>query len=391
MANIHEPDAIERVTRPNVFIARHIYIAAPHDEAGGGMGRVKDYILRCAPDRDGRFVLRPLITRDMRGAFFSLALLFGCITTICLQRLRGRIALLHVNMGDRGSLFRKGLLILTARIVGVKTLLHLHAVELDRHFAKAGPVLRWLIRLPFRQATSIAVLGERFRDWLVDEVGIDSARIDILYNGVDVGDPPDRKTRGPDEPLVILFLGNMIERKGLSDLIAALALIPAGTRPWRAMVAGGGDPAPYRRQAEALHIADRIAFSGWVDQAGVRALLAEVDVLVLPSYDEGLPLVILEALAMAVPVLCTPVGVIGEVLTDGETAAFTPVGDRQALSEKLTGLLTDDALRERLSRDGHALFRRCFSLEAFQSALLVIYRRRYGIDYRREGADDAAA
>lgn len=379
--------ALSRAVSRAARAPRRIYVAAPDGEAGGGMGRVKDYILRCPRDEEGRYVLAPLITRDMRGAAYSLFLLFGAMGAIAAGALRGRVALLHVNMGDRGSVVRKGLLLLVGRLFGVKTMLHLHAVELDRLFAKAGPVGRWLIRRPFVHATTVVVLGERFRDWVVEQVGVDPRKVEILYNGVDTGGQPDPSAASGAGPRTILFLGNMIERKGLSDLIAALAEIPAAAPAWRAVVAGGGEAAPYRTQAEALGIGDRIAFAGWVDQAGVREHLAEATMLVLPSYDEGLPLVILEALAMAVPVICTPVGVIGEVLDDGSTALFVPVGDRAALAARMTTLLSDPELHDRLSEAGHDLFRRRFSLKAFQTALLDIYRRRAGIDHRPERTD----
>jgi glycosyltransferase involved in cell wall biosynthesis len=177
----------------------------------------------------------------------------------------------------------------------------------------------------------------------------------------------------------ILFLGNLLERKGISDLLHAAAALPKDTKPWRLIAAGGGDLDRYKALVAELGIADRVEFAGWVDQARARALLAESDVLALPSYDEGLPLVILEALGMGTPVLCTPVGAIPEVLEDGHTAIFAKPGDRADLSRALRRLIDDDALRATLSREGLALYARRFTLNAFIASLFDVYRRKCGV------------
>ncbi|MFX8601121.1 glycosyltransferase, partial [Acinetobacter baumannii] len=91
--------------------------------------------------------------------------------------------------------------------------------------------------------------------------------------------------------------------KGVSDLIAALGALPAGLPQWRLTFAGGGDVAGYTAKAQAAGIADNIRFLGWVEQQVSASLLASADAMVLPSYHEGLPLVILEALGAGTPVL----------------------------------------------------------------------------------------
>ena len=114
-------------------------------------------------------------------------------------------------------------------------------------------------------------------------------------------------------------------------------------------------------------------FAGWVDQAGAAACLAEADALVLPSYDEGLPLVILEALSLGVPVVTTPVGAIPEVLDDGDTALLVPPGDVDALAGALARLAGDAALAARLSERGRALYEREFTLPVFAERVAALH------------------
>jgi glycosyltransferase involved in cell wall biosynthesis len=359
-----------------------IFIVAPDGQAGGGMGQVKDYILRAGDDARGRHVFVPVVTRDMRGVVHSLWLLLGGILTIWRHALVGRAALVHVHMGDNGSAARKGLIVMAARLAGIPTLLHLHAVSLDALYARSGPLARWALRRPFRAASAVIVLGERFRAWVVDEMGVDPERVDILNNGVASRAPAGPIVRARQAgPVRMLFLGNLLERKGVSDLIAALAMVPAAAGAWRITFAGGGDIDHYRALAAREGIADRADFVGWVDREGALDLLERVDLLVLPSYAEGLPLVILEALGAGVPVLCTPVGSIAEVLENGTHALFCPPGDRAALAAALGRLVAEPSLRAHLATGGKALFDRRFSLSAFQNALFEIYHRRCGVRF----------
>ena len=354
---------------------RFAYVVAPDGQVGGGMGRVKDYILLGAGELPA-LELRALPTRDDRGAAVSLALTAWAILRIWLGAARGDLAFVHVNFGDRGSAARKSCVIAAAKLVGVPALLHLHAVELEAQWRAGGPWRRRLIAAPFRLATVALVLGERWRRWLVDDLRLPPDRVEVLWNGVPL-DAPGVPRAAHEGPVRGLFLGNLMERKGVGDLLAALAALPPSL-DWRMTFAGGGDLAHYRATADSLGLSPRLAFTGWVDQPQARVLLADADFLALPSYDEGLPLVILEALGCGAPVLCTPVGAIPEVLRDGETALFCAPGDRAGLTAGLARLIGEPDLRVRLSRAGLALYAARFSLKAFHAALFGVYERRFG-------------
>ncbi len=357
------------------------FVVAPSGQAGGGMGRVKDYIVQSGGDRLGRVRFEALDTRGSGSAAGSISLTARAVGRIWGAARRGELAMVHVNFGDRGSAARKGLVVLLARLVGAKVALHLHAAHLTSDYARANAVVRWLIRQPFRAATCCIVIGRVWHDWLIRDLGIAADRVEIVYNGVPVTPLPRREAADrPDGARRILFLGNLIERKGISDLLHAAASLPATTPPWRLTAAGGGDIEQYRALATSLGIADRVEFAGWVDQARARALLAESDVMALPSYDEGLPLVILEAMGMGTPVLCTPVGAIPEVFEDGRTAMFASPGDRPGLSAALGRLIKDDALRASLAREAGALYARRFTQQAFIASLFDVYRRKLRVE-----------
>jgi glycosyltransferase involved in cell wall biosynthesis len=357
-----------------------IYIVSPSGAVGGGMGRVKDYIVASGGNSLARSRFEVLVTRDGRGAGYSLLLLVLAVLKIWWARLNGALALVHVNFGDKGSAFRKGLIILAARLVGARTILHLHAAELTDLYARSNGLVRFAIRQPFRAASSVIVLGRLWRDWLVRDLGIAPGKIDVLYNGVPVPVAKRVFDGAAPGPRQILFLGLLTERKGISDFLEALSSIDAGAPAWEAIVAGNGDIPGYEKKAQALGIGARTRFVGWVDQAGVRALLRSVDMMVLPSYNEGLPLVILEALGCGAPVICTPVGAIPEVLEGERNVLFVKPGDVASLGQTMTRLLADAALRQRLSDEGQACFLARFALPVFLANLFAIYARRFDIE-----------
>jgi glycosyltransferase involved in cell wall biosynthesis len=176
-----------------------------------------------------------------------------------------------------------------------------------------------------------------------------------------------------------VFVGRLSEPKGVSDLLNALSVAPLPRDRVQVTLAGNGDIGRYQRLARDLGVDSFVRFAGWCDQAAVQTLLRESDLLVLPSHDEVLPLVVLEALANALPVICTPVGELPGVLTDGENASFVPVGDVDALARRMASLLDDDAQRERLGRNGRALYERRFSMARFFESVARIHRRHFGV------------
>ncbi len=162
----------------------------------------------------------------------------------------------------------------------------------------------------------------------------------IVRMGVDLGRyrPVDRRDHA--DPLRVLFVGRLVPEKGPADLVAALD----GAANLELRLAGDG---PLRHELPAGSLL------GGVAQDQLPDLYAWADVFALPSYAEGLPVVLMEALATGLPVVTTPVAGIPELVVDGETGLLIEPGDRAALSAAIERL-RDPALRERLGAAGRA-------------------------------------
>ncbi len=366
---------------------RVILVACPWTPVGGGMFKVADYLiqaqgeLREAADSGGpsptQARLQPLDTRGSGSWAGSLGVLAGALLTLAGGRLRGKVAGVHVNMAERLSLVRKGLVVATCRGLGLPVVLHLHAAQLHRAWpdlpAPARVLARWVFSLP----QACIVLGPQSAEFVTGALRVPPERVVVVNNGVP---PPQHPRRRRDrDGLELLFVGNLSERKGVPELLQAMAQPALTALPVTLTLAGGGDLPAWRARADRLGLGDRVRFCGWAEGAKLGALMASADALVLPSHDEGLPLVILEAMAQGLPVVCTPVGEIPASLQDGRHALFVPPGDAPALARALARLLGDASLRERLALEGRALWQREFSVARFFSRIAAVHTRCFGV------------
>jgi glycosyltransferase involved in cell wall biosynthesis len=186
-------------------------------------------------------------------------------------------------------------------------------------------------------APSAATAAEIERDYGVEDVGVLPNVTGGLPAPVPAEPPPDLP------PGFLLFVGRLRIRKGVEVLLAALDLLRRqGGAPTLAIAGDGEHRAAL--EAAAAHRgldASAVRFLGRADAARVRALLAAARALVVPSTYEGMPLVILEAMAAGLPVIASRVSGIPEVVVDGETGWLVPPEDPEALAAALAELLAD--------------------------------------------------
>ena len=360
---------------------RHIYLAGPWTPVCGGIYKVVDYLIQwqaTTPPADAA-QLRPLDTRSGGPAFFSMWFLFTALLKILRGRIRGDLAGVHVNVAERLSLVRKGTIVIACRALGIPVVLHLHAQMRNFYLGLPAPLQR-MTRWVFSLAAAVVVIGPAARRFVIKDLQIPSERVELVYNGVPEPESgPARRAAAADGLRHVLFLGRLGDLKGVSDLLQAAAHPALHGVALRISVAGGGDVAGYQAKARALGVDHVVRFEGLCDQAKVASLLAEADVLVLPSYDEVLPLVILEALASGVAVVCTPVGEIPAVLTQGVEGCFVTPGDIDGIAATLQQVLQQPGLAETLGRNGRALYERQFSVAHFFGSVARVHQKHFGV------------
>lgn len=356
-------------------LVRH-YVAGGR-ERGGGIGRLVGNIVDAAA-ADG---VRHVVT-DTRGPRWSVPgsplRLSAALGILAADRITAPARIHHVHVAGRGSTARKLILTRAARALGMPYVLHLHDYDYAEDFTRRSPGLQAGIRQMFRAADRVVVLGERDAGTVTDLLGVAAARVEVIHNCV--LDPGPRPARTSTSTPRIVFLGQLSQRKGVPELLQALASPAMSRIDWQAVLAGDGPVESYRAEAASLGLTGRVSMPGWLGAAETRALCASADILVLPSHSEGMAMAVIEGLAHGLAVVTTRVGAHEEAITDGATGIFVPVGDVAALAEALAGLVTDPAACARLGLGARAEFLSRFSMSAYMHRLDQLYGRYIGPD-----------
>jgi glycosyltransferase involved in cell wall biosynthesis len=156
--------------------------------------------------------------------------------------------------------------------------------------------------------------------------------------------------RSPSAQQFVLFLGHLYRDKGVYELLEAFAILRSARAELRLVMAGEGSEADeLRTRARSLGLDGAVEFPGWVGPDSKAELLAGAACLVLPSYREGFPLALLEAMVVGVPVVACAVGGVPDVVLDTEHALLVPPHDVAALASALERVLDDRKLAARLS------------------------------------------
>lgn len=258
---------------------------------------------------------------------------------------------------------------------------HAAAVPLVTTFF--GAELRWLGRSAAMRAVLRAIVG---RSDAITAISTDTARalerlvpgarVTVVPFGAAVDAPLAPEPADADGPL--LFVGRLVERKGVAVLLDALARMGAARPPLDVVGDGPGREALEAR-ARALGIADTVRFHGTVPAPVLARHLARCGALVLPAVvdakrdTEGLGVVLLEALACGRPVIASAAGGITDIVRDDDTGVLVPPGDAGALAAAIAALRADPARARRLAESGRRHVAASFSWDAIAPRLVDVY------------------
>jgi len=291
-----------------------------------------------------------------------------------------RASLVHLNTSLNPRAYWRDLAYLfVARALGTRVLYQVHGGRLPRDFFAGSAILtaflRWTLGIP----DLVVVLAQcelaAYREFIPRQ------QVVALPNGIDCrafGAVPTVRS-SPGGPLKLVYIGRVAREKGLYETLQGLSLVQEMDVDARLVIAGSGaEEGRLERYAQALGIGSRVTFAGPVFGKDKVSLLAGADVMLLPSYGEGLPYALLEAMAAGVPVIATPVGAIPDVVSEGIHGFLVPPRDGKAIAEAIAILAGD---RERLSWMSRACRRRvraAFSIERLASEFAQRYAQLCG-------------
>ncbi|MBL7033518.1 MAG: glycosyltransferase family 4 protein [Candidatus Delongbacteria bacterium] len=248
-------------------------------------------------------------------------------------------------------------------------LLQMHGGGFREFFDQASIEEQEWIRRILNLPSGLIVLSEQWRSFyqhLVPE-----QEIFLLPNPIqDKAEP-----RLVQHPEAVFFLGHLTRNKGVEDLLAAWQKVRI-SRPEAELWLAGPD---LEQIMSGISVTEKeklgIKYFGLVLGEEKRKLFHQAALLTLPSYYEGLPIVLLEAMAMGLPVVATPVGAVPEVLTDGEEGLLVPVGEIDQLASALLQLLKNPELRQSMGQLGFDRVSQKYHIDVLSVTLAEIYQQ----------------
>lgn len=323
-------------------------MAGPHLEVMGGVSTVEKLLISALPPH---IRVRHVATM-VDGGRARKAWTFARAVLRWILELARRPTLVHIHFSVRASSIRKEFLARIALACGARVIMHAHAGEYRVYWASLSDAARARSLAVFRRARALIVLGESWRDFFVS-IGLPAEKIVVLPNPVML--PASVPQRAARDVVTCVYLGLIAPKKGVFDLAHAVARLPSAHRlRLRVVAAGNGETERLRELAHQLGIADSFVVKYWLPAAERDALLAAADVFALPSYNEGLPMSLLEAMAFGAAPVTTPVGGVPEVVQHEVNGLLVAPGDVAALSAALRRLIDQPEERTRFGRKARA-------------------------------------
>lgn len=222
---------------------------------------------------------------------------------------------------------------------------------------------RWRLDVKIKNASFVACISEFCRTQAKTYSSADSwDKLHIVHCGVE----PDRygvKTITAKNPLHITFVGRLATVKGIPVLLEALVWLQNQIPDLQATLIGDGpERAELEIKADELGLTDMVTFAGYQSQAEVADMLKKTDLFVLPSFAEGVPVVLMEAMAAKLAVVATQIAGIPELVDDGVNGILVPAGDVDKLAQAILMLLKDENLRTKMGRAGQKKVRDAFNI-----------------------------
>jgi glycosyltransferase involved in cell wall biosynthesis len=262
---------------------------------------------------------------------------------------------------------------LAARLAGLPYTFTAHAKDIFHETVRPDDLGRKL-----RGAAAVVTVSDFNRAHLRRTFGPAAARVCRVYNGLDLAHFPYRPPA--DRPPRVVAVGRLVEKKGFADLLDACAVLAGRGREFTCQVIGGGElEADLRSQAERLNLHGRVELLGPRPQSEVIAVVQGAAVLAAPCVvgadgnRDGLPTVLLEAMALGTPCVGTPVTGIPEVVRDGDTGVIVPEHDPPALADAIERLLADVALRVRLAERARRLIEAEFDVHRNAARIRALF------------------
>ena len=291
--------------------------------------------------------------------------------------------IVHIHMAANGSAYRKAAYGKVAVLFRKKVVIHIHSGRYWDFYEGLSKGRKKYLKAALAKASFVFLLSETQKKEYESVIGLKNAV--VLPNGVDCEQFEGIYKERGNSSQSLLFLGRLGERKGTYDLFEVLKEMQNEGQYVHCTMAGDGEVEYFRHKVKEAGLEDCIQILGWVGETERKELLKSASILVLPSYSEGFPMAILEAMAAGKAIVATFVGAIPEVIEDGKNGFLVNPGDKKALQQALDCLLLDRELCLQMGSYNHEKVKSTYSQEKTHRRLYDYYLQT--MQKAKEGGD----
>lgn len=282
-----------------------------------------------------------------------------------------KVKLVHIHVPRRNAFWRKSIFILFSYLAKCPVLIHLHSGGFsDFYWNECGFIGKLFVRIVLNKADRLIVLSSQW--WqILDGITVNT-RLVKIPNFIQLSDDDFKDIKR--EPNTLLFLGRLIDEKGFFELLSAIKLVKVRFHNIKLLCGGEGNLEIVQASIERLGIVNNVELLGWVNDEKKDHLLKCASVFILPSYIEGFPMVILEAMSKAVPVIATEVGGIPDIIESGKDGFLVKSGDIAAIADAIILLLDNASNRKHIGDAGRNKVADQFTVQKVLPMLENVYR-----------------
>ncbi|MBI1824792.1 MAG: glycosyltransferase family 4 protein [Planctomycetes bacterium] len=346
-----------------------ILVVGPSPDLIGGMATVVGNHLSLRDPRI-RISFLPLPLGNRPGLFRSLVRHVAHTVQLILAIGRNDVHVLHFHTCSGTTFWRTSINMCVARALGCQVVLHVHGGEFEEFHSISGRQVRYMIRHCLQLADRVIALSSRWRRAIL-RIAPD-ADVSIIENAVE--NAPSHSTADRAGPVChFLLLAKMDESKGVIDALEACRLLADSGISFHLTLAGpsgtAGDANALNERIKKLGLDDSVRFVGVATGELKEQLFQQCDVLLLPSWFEGMPITVLEAFARSIAVIATSVGGVPEVVSNGVSGLLVPPRSTAAIADAMRSLVENPERRAEFASAGKRLADERFSIARFHRDL----------------------
>lgn len=345
-----------------------ICMVGPDPKVMGGIASVVTGYLNSSMTRD--YDLRYISSHKDGSKIKKLTVAAAAYLRFLWTCISDRPDIIHIHSSFGASFYRKMLFIIIGKWFSIPVVNHIHGAEFDRFYTNASERKKRLVARIYLMCDVVIVLSKEWESRLMSEIKGPNLKVVENFSSV-----PKNLNAPESRENIVLFLGYIGKRKGAYDIPDVVKMVIAQRPDVKFILCGNGEVEELKRIVRENKLDDYIELKGWINNSQKEALLNRSRIYLLPSYNEGLPMSVLEGMAYGLPIVSTTVGGIPTVVSSGINGYVYEPGSIENFADAILKLLNDQNLCIRMYQNNINLISEKYSLESNVKKISTIYHQ----------------